>query len=264
MTTAGAVTAVGPSAVGCAAAASPHHAALLIEHGDGAVLEYCIGFSADQVTGQYLLDASGVEKAEQTDGSMGEAVCQLDNEPEQYPSGCWTASSPYWAMYVSRGGAAWTQSAQGVSSQTFRDGDAEGFRYESQSAFLVPPSPGGVCPPPSSPSPASSSPPATSRPTATPAGVRPTPAPSPAAGNLSPPATTSAAAGPTPSATPSPAAGSGSDVTIVQGPGATGPRSPGGPGVALLVAGAMALALVILAVLRGARQRRVDAGGTAT
>src|SRR5579863_7331636 len=89
LTVVGTITSVGPRVAGCASAASVHHAALIIQHSpaDGSgVLEYCIGFDSATVTGQYLLDASGVEKAEQTYGSMGEAVCQLDDEPQQYPS----------------------------------------------------------------------------------------------------------------------------------------------------------------------------------
>ncbi|HWF58230.1 MAG TPA: hypothetical protein VG520_07755 [Candidatus Dormibacteraeota bacterium] len=145
---------VGPAVSSCAQAATVHHAALVVEHSNGAVIKVCVSFTADSITGDQLLASSGVQYATADYGSTGKAVCQIDGEPSSYPSGCWTASSPYWAMFVSRAGASWQVSSLGISSQTFRDGDAEGFRYESQSSSAVPPSPAGVCPLPSSPTPA--------------------------------------------------------------------------------------------------------------
>ena len=150
----GSATKVGPSVAGCAQAATSHHAALVVEHGNGAVTSVCVSFAADSITGDDLLAGSGVQYATADYGGTGKAVCQIDGEPGQYPPGCWTASSPYWAMFVSRAGGSWVTSSLGISSQTFRDGDAEGFRYQGQSSSSVPPSPSGVCPAPSSPTPA--------------------------------------------------------------------------------------------------------------
>jgi len=153
VTVVGAATKVGPAVSGCAQAATVHHAALVVEHSDGATLKVCVSFTADSITGDQLLASSGVQYATADYGSTGKAVCQIDYEPSSYPPGCWTASSPYWAMLVSRAGGSWLTSSLGISSQTFRDGDAEGFRYESQSASSVPPLPAGVCPLPISPTP---------------------------------------------------------------------------------------------------------------
>ena len=257
LTTGGVVASVGPSAVGCASAASAHHATLVIEHGNGTTLKYCIGFDTDQVTGQFLLDASGVEKGEQGSGSMGEAVCQIDYEPQQYPSGCWTASSPYWAMYVSRGSGGWSQSNLGVSSQTFHDGDAEGFRYESQSASLTPPSPTGVCPVPTPPPTAVATPKGTVRPTTTPQPRRS------AAVTATPAVATSAASAlattPTPAASalvvPPLNTSSTPDVVVVAGSSAAPPTSSFSPGAGMLAASALAVALVALLIVQGVRQR---------
>lgn len=155
------VARVGPTATGCALAAGTHHAALVVQHADGEPLRMiCVSFAADSITGEELLNLSNVPYRTADYGSTGKAVCQIDNEPQQYPPGCWTASSPYWAMFVSRGGAGWQTSSRGISSQTFGDGDAEGFRYEGQSDNSTPPSPSGVCPPPVTPT--ASTPPATS------------------------------------------------------------------------------------------------------
>ena len=256
LTTVGVVTRVGPSAVGCASAASAHHAALVIEHGNGATLKYCIGFDTDTVTGQYLLDASGVEKGEQGSGSMGEAVCQIDYEPAQYPSGCWTASSPYWAMDVSRGSGGWSQSNLGVSSQTFHDGDAEGFRYESQSASLSPPSPAGICPFPTPPPTAAVTPTATGRTATTQPRRSPSETVAPTPGTS---AAIALAATPTPAASasvvPSPNTSPTPDVVVVTGSSAAPPTSSFSPGAGLFAASGLAVALVALLIVRGVRQR---------
>lgn len=250
MSTAGAIAAVGPSAVGCASAASAHHAALVIEHGDGSTLEYCIGFDTAQVTGQYLLDASGVEKAEQAYGSTGQAVCQLDNEPQQYPPGCWTASSPYWALYLSRGGGSWMSSSLGVSSQTFSDGDAEGFRYEGQSAYLTPVSPAGICPvataPPGPTAAAHSSPRST-------APVHPSAAVAAGAAPSAPTApTASRSAGAAFAASPS-SSGRAPGVVVVEGSSTGSPASSFTPGAGLIAAAALAAAMLVLLILQAVR-----------
>lgn len=154
----------GPLHPACAAAAGAHHVALVVEHSDGRTLDYCIGFDADSLTGEQVLqDAAqqyGLEYRTVTFGSLGDAVCQIDHEPQTYPASCWTSSSDYWSMWVSRGGGAWAGSNRGVSSQSFGDGDAEGWHYVPQSgAAGPPPSPLGICkaavppPPPSTAAP---------------------------------------------------------------------------------------------------------------
>jgi hypothetical protein len=193
----------------CAFASGLHHVAVVVEHGNGAVLTGCVAFSADQVTGEQVMQLSGIEYATTSYGGLGKAVCQVDHEPASYPPSCWTASSRYWAMFVSRSGGAWAVSNQGVSSQVFRDGDALGWHYVPQSGAGggPPPSPVGVCssggptPVPSISAPAP--PPAATKP---PPSTPTTPAPGGVAAAASPtsPAATESPAGPSPSATPSP------------------------------------------------------------
>jgi hypothetical protein len=245
---------------GCAQAAGTHHAALVVEHANGSVIALCIAFTADKVDGDSLLQMArttyGLEYATtgSSDSGYGKAVCQVDYEPQQYPSTCWTASSPYWAMFVSRGGARWQTSSLGISSQMFSDGDAEGFRYEGQSDNSTPPSPAGVCPPPATatpPAPPSGpgSAPAstTARParssqgtTAAAASVAPSPAPTGVAPVTDPTTTASATRTPAPSVSASPR------------PAAVALTTPPSPPAASLGAGAwaaMALAAALTALL---------------
>lgn len=131
----------------CASAAGLHHAAVVVEHGDGAVLIRCVAFDTDEISGEQLLGLSGIGYQTAAFGGFGQAVCQIDGEPASFPPGCWTSTSPYWALFVARGGGPWSVSNLGVSSQTFRDGDAEGFRYSAQTGSLSPPAAPGRCPP---------------------------------------------------------------------------------------------------------------------
>jgi hypothetical protein len=173
------VAGAGPAAPLCAQAASAHRVALVVEHGNGGVIRACVGFNASTVTALAVLQASGLEIGTQSYGSLGTAVCQIDNEPAQYTT-CFPASGSYWVLFISHPGSAWATSSHGVSNTTVADGDAVGFRYDPQAgADPPPPSPAGTCPMATpSPGPTPTSAP-TARPTSTPGathgpGVTPT------------------------------------------------------------------------------------------
>ena len=124
--------------------AGPGHAALVVEHGDGSVVTRCVSFSSTTVTGEQLLNSSGVAWSGRSFGSYGQAVCALDSEPAHYTA-C-PGQGSYWAIFVSRGGGAWQLSSIGISSLTLADGDAEGFRYVPAAGDpAAPPPPAGVC-----------------------------------------------------------------------------------------------------------------------
>jgi hypothetical protein len=253
ITVIGSAAKVGPSVAGCAEAASVHHAALVVEHGGGGVVTVCVAFSEDSITGGQLLARSGVEYAT---AYSGQAVCQIDHEPPdgQVPPGCWTTSSPYWAMFVSRGGGSWSMSSLGFTSQTFRDGDAEGFRYEGQSDYTAPPSPHGVCPVATPPTPLPTKAATPERSAVATAVARPS--------SSAPPSRTAVAgtATPSPSATvsePTAAPSSSAMVgTIVSRPG-TGPTAqPPLMSTGAWAASALGTALVVLLVVQVTRPRR--------
>jgi hypothetical protein len=205
-----------PFAASCRAAGS-HHAALVLEHGDGSVVTRCVAFGPTAVTGEQLLNSSGVVWSGQTFGGFGEAVCALDAEPAHYAV-C-PGTDGYWAVFVSRGGGTWQFASVGISSLTLSDGDAEGFRYVSEAGDPAPPpAPAGVCGdgvPVGSPAGASPAAPAGASPAA-PAGASPA-APDgssawpPRGSSASPPAATTASA----DASPAPPGGSGIDPGLV-------------------------------------------------
>ena len=104
----------------------------------------CVAFDTSAVTGQRLLDLSGVAWSGQTFGGFGEAVCAMDSEPAHYAT-C-PGSDSYWSVFVSRSGGTWQLTSIGISSLTLSDGDAEGFRYvPAVGDPASPPSPARVC-----------------------------------------------------------------------------------------------------------------------
>jgi hypothetical protein len=260
LTVVGVASKVGPVSGGCAQASSMHHATLVVEHGNGAVTKLCVSFTGGAVTGQQLLDLSRVPYNTVDFGSNGKAVCQIEAEPPSYPPSCWTASSPYWAIFVSRGGGAWTSSSRGISTQTFSDGDAEGFRYEGQSDNSAPVSSAGVCPPPvpPTPTPVSTSAPARSAlpgPTAAARSVPASPAPVGSTASAGAPAAGVASAPPqTPGGSSTPPAAA----QVRAGGAPPPPASSSGAGVWL--AAVLGVSLLALLGTQLARSRRTRTG----
>ena len=130
--------------VSSCAGAGPNHAALVVEHGDGSTVTRCVSFATASVSGEQLLDLSGVAWSGESFGSFGEAVCAVDAEPARY-STC-PGKDSYWAAFVARGGGPWQLTSVGVSTLTLSDGDAEGLRYvPAAGSPAAPPSSVGVC-----------------------------------------------------------------------------------------------------------------------
>lgn len=134
----------GSPATSACAAAGPNHASVIVEHGDGSVVTRCVAFEPNQVTGEQLLNASGISWSGQTFGGFGDAVCAVDGEPAGYTS-C-PGKDSYWAVFVARGNGAWQLANVGISTLTVSDGDAEGLRYVPSSGVpAAPPRSTGVC-----------------------------------------------------------------------------------------------------------------------
>ena len=109
-------------AVPACAAAGSHHAALVVEHGDGSIVSRCVAFSTAAISGEELLNRSGVVWSSQTFGGFGAAVCALDGEPAHYVD-C-PGKDRYWAVFAARGGGSWQLANVGISTLTLHDGDA--------------------------------------------------------------------------------------------------------------------------------------------
>jgi hypothetical protein len=106
-------------------AASNGHVTLVVEHGDGTVLQRCVGISGTNVSGEAVLAASGVEY------SPGDELCQVDSEPSSYSPQCLQAGKPYWAIFIAPQGGSWTYANFGITYPQLHSGDALGLRFET-------------------------------------------------------------------------------------------------------------------------------------
>lgn len=132
----GAITACGGSpatataspspAKACVNASAPHHAYVVVEHLSGTSVQKCVGFSTSTIDGKSLMDQSGIEYQAQT-FSFGSAVCQVDNEPQQFTQ-CFPQNMPYWALFIESGGT-WATAPNGYTQVVLNDRDAIGWHY---------------------------------------------------------------------------------------------------------------------------------------
>ncbi len=114
----------------CANSGAAHHAYVVVQHLNGASFQRCVGFDGSDIDGQSLMDQSGIQYgAHQL--SSGKAVCQVDNEPQQY-SQCFPQNQPYWALFVEANGK-WASAPDGFTETKLHNADALGWRYVSAS-----------------------------------------------------------------------------------------------------------------------------------
>ena len=213
----------GPGEAGTCAAASGDRVAVVVQHANGTTLSRCVPFAGDSISGEQALAKSGIQAGTLPSGGFGVAVCQLDGEPTSYPPSCWTGTSPFWALFVTRGTGAWQYSSVGISSIVLHDGDALGFRFQGQSSH-APPTIAGDCPDPTPPPTSKPTPHPTPHPTAQPT-AQPTPTPARPASPPAAPSETASDAPATPGASPTGSA-SDSGVAAATAGAASSPPDP--------------------------------------
>ncbi len=127
-----------PSAHSCTA--SKHGAGLVVQPSATKTVTRCVGFKGKSLPAVKLLKRSGVqEQTKDFGGKLGVSVCQVAHVPAHYTK-CLTQGKPYWAVFVARGGKAWTAPPVGLSSITLHPGDSLGLRYDSPKGKPKPPS----------------------------------------------------------------------------------------------------------------------------
>ena len=257
---------------------SGSQAGLVIEHGDGSVDTYCVGFSGDSITGDQLLAKVGIAVLQ-----LNGAVCAVGNQegcfqPHDFNS-CFCDSFPpkntYWSFFTAKHGQPWSYSAVSFLSAKAKDGDMQAWRWGVGGPNSAAPPPAlsfeQVCTDratqpatatveqPTAAAPTTAVPASTSASAATSSAATPSPQPSAqASAQPSPPATVSSTLG-VPPATASAALTAvvtimnhGTATAVPQAP-ATGTTSASGSGitglvtflgVAALLGGATAFALV--------------------
>ncbi|MDQ6691263.1 MAG: hypothetical protein M3Z13_00700 [Candidatus Dormibacteraeota bacterium] len=123
----------------CANGGAPHRAYVVVQHLDGSSITRCVGFTTDQIAGDQLMKQSGV-KFESQHFSFGDALCAIDNEPKTFDT-CLPKGAPYWGLWVSPSGGAYSQAQTGFSDVKVGAAGALGWRY-------TPPTEANPSPPP--------------------------------------------------------------------------------------------------------------------
>jgi hypothetical protein len=127
-------------------ASADGEAGVVIQHGDGSVEAFCIGFTGESIAGDQLLRRAAIAQ-ENVNGlvcSVGQRVdegCYGAGTFEACTCKCRSAGSScsYWAFYTQKYGQQWQYSAFGFLAQRSRDGDLQGWRWGQGSANSAPP-----------------------------------------------------------------------------------------------------------------------------
>jgi hypothetical protein len=124
----------------CVNGAAAHHAYVVVQHMSGGSLQRCVGFDGSEIDGQALMDQSGIQYASHQ-LSHGKAVCQVDNEPQQFTQ-CFPQNQPYWALFIESNDK-WTSAPGGFTDTKLHDAEALGWHYVSanESSPAPPPLP---------------------------------------------------------------------------------------------------------------------------
>ena len=111
--------------------ADRHRAGLVVVHGDGGVATACVTFSEDSITGDELLQRSGLGVRLGAYGGLGYGVCAIDGEGciEEQDCFCQCRSSPcaYWVYSHRQPDGSWAVSGVGASAWQVRNGAVDGW-----------------------------------------------------------------------------------------------------------------------------------------
>jgi len=109
----------------------PHRAGLVVVHGDGTIIERCVEFSEDSITGVELLQQAGLELVVGAYGGLGYGICAIDGEGclSEEDCFCQCRGSPcsYWVYSHRRPDDTWVISGVGASTWKIRQGDIDGW-----------------------------------------------------------------------------------------------------------------------------------------
>jgi hypothetical protein len=108
---------------------------LVVKFSDGDVFTDCVDYTGQGMTGEDVLDASGLSLVKDTSYGLGAAVCKIGNDGCDYPGEhcfcqCEGAGCEYWAYYhLDQQKEEWAYSGMGASWNTVDEGDVEGWAW---------------------------------------------------------------------------------------------------------------------------------------
>ena len=106
-------------------------AGLVVQYSDGSVVTRCVTFSESSITGNDLLNRSGLSVISSY-GSMGATVCKIGNDGCSADDCFCQSPANYWSYWYLKDGS-WQYSSLGASSRNVQSGDVEGWRWGSGS-----------------------------------------------------------------------------------------------------------------------------------
>jgi hypothetical protein len=112
-----------------ATGAEAARAGLVVAHDDGRTAYVVVSFEDESISGEDLLDRSGLEVTEVGFGGLGVAVCAIDEtgcdiaECRQRVCHGPSRDDPYWQYFIGQPDGTWQVSPLGVSADTLTDGD---------------------------------------------------------------------------------------------------------------------------------------------
>lgn len=121
----------------CAGVSGNYHARVVVETSPSSIVQRCIGFATPSISATTLLSDANVTLGTQK-YSFGVAICQVDGIPAHYAQ-CLPPGKPYWAMFISHNGGAWTSAPSGISDTTLNSGDSLGLVYDPPTNNPAPP-----------------------------------------------------------------------------------------------------------------------------
>jgi len=127
-----------PGATMAGAQDGENRAALVVRYEDGSVESKCVAFSEPEITGEELLQRSGLTVVMDYNALAGGAVCSIKDLRSPAAGGgcsvqecfcrCQGADCQYWAYYHWVDGG-WQYSQLGASSYQVKDGSLEGWSW---------------------------------------------------------------------------------------------------------------------------------------
>jgi hypothetical protein len=110
-----------------------NRAALVVRAGDGSVQTKCVSFSEPAISGEGLLNRSGMTVVINSNSGQGGAVCSINGYGCAFPTQdcfckCQGKNCEYWAYYHWVGGA-WQYSQVGATGYQVKNGALEGWSW---------------------------------------------------------------------------------------------------------------------------------------
>jgi hypothetical protein len=112
-----------------------HQAGLIVQHEDGSTIVKCINFQGDEITGEELLQLSGIPYSSDVTNPMGSKVCSIDGQGCSFPAeDCFcqcgnTGSCTYWSYFVLNQDGEWVYAPVGAKGRTVHNGDVDAWAW---------------------------------------------------------------------------------------------------------------------------------------